>query len=295
MFRCSKASPWLTSALALAAIWAANHNHVWNELCPSACSQVLGECAPSAVTCSSLITMQPLDRQFVPRKNSDVSQATSGELDPLLQFEPEDPGVHRREQAAMSVRPSSISPSVRGEPAARQQRKIALPPVPQSKPHRPLWTVVLSATCGSVLVAVILVQITAPSPMASPKPVVPPPPAPTPVQTAAPVANDKPNAPARVEPRSRGIDAPVPPSSTASRPVAGTRFYGSLAIDSIPVGARVFINGEPVGVTPLVLAEIPIGSRAVRLEADHHAPWSSTIRVVAGQQAHLSATLSSSR
>jgi hypothetical protein len=33
-FRGSKASPWLTSALALAAIWAANRNHVWNELCP---------------------------------------------------------------------------------------------------------------------------------------------------------------------------------------------------------------------------------------------------------------------
>jgi len=240
--------------------------------------------------------MQPLDRQSVPKKNRHTSPATSGELDPLLQFEPEDTGAHRREHAAMSVRPSSISPSVRGEPVARQQRKIALPPVPLSKARRPLWTVVLSATCGSVLAAVILVQITAPSPMASPKPVVPPPPAPTPVQTAAPVANDKkPIAPARVEPRSRGIDAPVPPSSTASRPVAGTRFYGSLAIDSIPVGARVFINGEPVGVTPLVLAEIPIGSRAVRLEADHHAPWSSTIRVVAGQQAHLSATLPPSR
>ena len=34
VFRGSKASPWLTSALALAAIWAANRNHVWNELCP---------------------------------------------------------------------------------------------------------------------------------------------------------------------------------------------------------------------------------------------------------------------
>ena len=277
---------------------------------PAACAQVLGECAPSAVTCSSLNTMQPLDRQSPPKKNRHTSPATSGELDPLLQFEPEDPAVRRREHAAMSVRPSSISPSVRGEPAARRQRKIELPPVPRAKARRPLWTVVVSATCGSVLMAVILAQITDPSPMASPMPVVPPPPAPTPVQIAAPVerssgttpfvpvslTNDKkPVAPVRIEPRSRGIDAPVPPSSPASRPVAGTRFYGSLAIDSIPVGARVFINSEPVGVTPLVLAEIPVGSRAVRLEADDHAPWSSTIRVVAGQQAHLSATLSSSR
>ena len=154
---------------------------------PAACSQVLGEGAPSAVTCSSLNTMQPLDRQFLPMKNRHTSPATSGELDPLLQFEPEDPGVGRREHAAMSVRPSSISPSMRGEPAARRQRKIELPPVPRSKARRPLWTVVVSATCGSVLVAVILMQLTAPSPMASPKPVVPPPPAPPTVQTAAPV------------------------------------------------------------------------------------------------------------
>jgi hypothetical protein len=242
--------------------------------------------------------MQPLDRQFLPKQNRHTSPAASGELDPLLQFEPEDPGVGRREHAATSVRPSSISPSMRGEPAARRQRKIELPPVPRSKARRSLWTVVVSATCGSVLVAVILMQITAPSPMASPKPVVPPAPAPPTVQTAAPVersTDTKPVAPVRVEPRSRGIAAPVPPSSTASRPVAGTRFYGSLAIDSIPVGARVFINNEPVGVTPLVLAEIPVGSRAVRLEADEHAPLSSTIRVVAGQQAYLSATLSPTR
>jgi hypothetical protein len=255
-------------------------------------------------------TMQPLDRQSLPIKNRRTSPATSGELDPLLQFEPEDPGVGRREHAAMSVRPSSISPSMRGGPAARPQRKIELPPVPRPKARRPLWTVVVSATCGSVLVAVILMQITAPSSMASPKAIVSPRPAPTPTATAVPVerstdttplvpvslGKDKePVAPVRVEPRSRGTDALVLPSSTGSRPVAGTRFYGSLAIDSIPVGARVFINNEPVGVTPLVLAEIPVGSRAVRLEADDHALWSSTIRVVAGQQAHLRATLSPSR
>ena len=34
VFRGSKASPGLTSELALAAILAANRNHVWNELCP---------------------------------------------------------------------------------------------------------------------------------------------------------------------------------------------------------------------------------------------------------------------
>jgi len=53
----------------------------------------------------------------------------------------------------------------------------------------------------------------------------------------------------------------------------------------------VFVNGKPVGSTPLVLREIPAGSRVVRIEADGYAPWSSAIRVVANQQTHIAATL----
>jgi hypothetical protein len=161
-----------------------------------------------------------------------------------------------------------------------------------------------------VLVAVILVQMNALSPMPSQDPILPSPPAAVPVQTATPVEmskdatpsvpvtsvdEKKPFARLSVEPRSLVVDAPVAPPSTASRPGAGTRFYGSLAIDSVPVSARAFINGEPIGVTPLVLSEVPVGSRAIRLEADDHMPWTSTARVVAGQQTRVIATLSPAR
>jgi hypothetical protein len=255
-----------------------------------------------------LNAMQPPERQFLPEKNGRTSPATSGQLDPLLQFEPEARIVRRHEQAAVSARPSSISPSaLRAEAFVRPQRKIEVPLVARSKARRSRWSVLMAATCGSVLVAVMLLQMSAPSPMPSQNQLVPPPAVPTPVQTAAPVgrstgaspsvpvtlANKK--KPVAAEPRSPVIDAPVTPPSTAGRPVAGTKYYGSLAIDSVPVSARVFINGEPIGVTPLVLTELPVGSRAVRLEADDRTPWSSTVRVVAGQQTRVNATLSPSR
>jgi hypothetical protein len=250
-------------------------------------------------------------RHFPPEKNESTSPATLDQLDPLLQFESEDRSVRRREHTAVSVRRSSVSLSAfRAEAVARPQRKIEAPPVARSKARRSLWRVVTGATCGTVLVAVILVQMNVLSPMPSQNPVLPPRPAVIPVQTAAPVEmstdtipfvpvtfvdEKKPSARLSVEPRSLVIDAPVAPPSTASRPGAGTRFYGSLVIDSVPVSARAFINGEPIGVTPLVLTEVPVGSRAIRLEADDHTPWFSTARVVAGQQTRVIATLSPAR
>jgi hypothetical protein len=250
-------------------------------------------------------------RHFPSEKKESTSPTTLDQLDPLLQFESEDRSVRRLEQTAVSVRRSAVPlPAFRAEAVARPQRKIEARPVARSKARRSLWPVVTGAMCGSVLAAVILVQMNALSLMSSQNPVVPPPPAATPVQTAAPVETStdvtpfvpvtfveekKPFAPLSVELRSPAVGSPAPPLSTARRPGAGTRFYGSLAIDSVPVSARAFINGEPIGVTPLVLTEVPVGSRAIRLEADDHTPWYSTARVVAGQQTRVIATLSPAR
>ena len=60
---------------------------------------------------------------------------------------------------------------------------------------------------------------------------------------------------------------------------------------SAPEGARVFVNGALVGSTPLILENLPVGSRAVRIEADGYQHWSTSTQVVANQETHLSATL----
>jgi PEGA domain len=69
---------------------------------------------------------------------------------------------------------------------------------------------------------------------------------------------------------------------------------GSLQIDSTPRGARVFVDRQSVGVTPLVLPGLVVGSHVVRLEADGHKPWSSAIRITADRQTDLRTTLAPS-
>jgi hypothetical protein len=69
------------------------------------------------------------------------------------------------------------------------------------------------------------------------------------------------------------------------------RFRGTLAIDSAVRGARVFINGQPVGVTPVVLRNVPAGSRAVRVEATGYGTWSASLQVTANQQTRVMAKL----
>jgi hypothetical protein len=81
----------------------------------------------------------------------------------------------------------------------------------------------------------------------------------------------------------------------ANRRDADARFYGSLVIDSTPINARAFVNGHAVGTTPLVLTDVPAGSRVVRLEADDYTPWSSTVRVIADQRISVNVTLAPSR
>ena len=78
------------------------------------------------------------------------------------------------------------------------------------------------------------------------------------------------------------------PAPASARP---PRFRGLLAVESRPAGARVTLNGQPVGTTPLVLTNLDVGSRAVRLTLEGYQPWTSAVRVVANQKTNLSATL----
>lgn len=78
-------------------------------------------------------------------------------------------------------------------------------------------------------------------------------------------------------------------------PLRRDAFRGSLQINSRPDGAAVFINGRQVGTTPLVLGDLPIGSRVVRLTLAGYEPWSRAVQVVAYQRTGLAATLQASR
>ena len=66
---------------------------------------------------------------------------------------------------------------------------------------------------------------------------------------------------------------------------------GSLEITSAPERAKVFVNTVYVGETPLLMHDLPVGSRVVRLELDGHERWSAAVRIVASEQTRVTAKL----
>jgi len=80
-------------------------------------------------------------------------------------------------------------------------------------------------------------------------------------------------------------------SSRPPPPASPERFVGALAVDSRPTGAKVFMDGNLVGTTPMALPSVPVGSHAIRLEHDGYRHWSSSVRVVASEQNRVTASL----
>jgi hypothetical protein len=114
--------------------------------------------------------------------------------------------------------------------------------------------------------------------------------------TAGPAASRPPVAKAAPRIPAKTTKAPIAPKATASsaaaaRPPAGTAAPGSLAVESRPEGARVFVDGRLSGTTPLVLPGVAAGSHVVRVERDGYRRWSSKVRVTSGRRARVTASL----
>ena len=80
-------------------------------------------------------------------------------------------------------------------------------------------------------------------------------------------------------------------TNTAAPPPAASVFTGSVFVDSRPRGARVSIDGRAVGVTPVSVPEVRIGTHVVRLELPDHRIWSTTTTVTAGQEQRVTGSL----
>ncbi len=89
------------------------------------------------------------------------------------------------------------------------------------------------------------------------------------------------------------------PSATArgaepaptGRSAAPAPLVGSIYVDSRPRGARVVLDGRPVGTTPTRIPDVPIGSHVVRLELPDHRLWSVSTRVTAGKETPVTGSL----
>jgi hypothetical protein len=96
--------------------------------------------------------------------------------------------------------------------------------------------------------------------------------------------------------RAAARTAPERPTTRPRPPApvpAGTsgEFVGHLSVDSRPVGARVFLDNKPIGVTPLAVPSVRAGEHAIRLEREGYRLWTSTVRVVSGEQNKVTASL----
>ena len=95
----------------------------------------------------------------------------------------------------------------------------------------------------------------------------------------------------------RAVAATKKPGSQAASPQAVTatkdvkRFVGVLAVESVPIGAAVFIDQRPVGQTPLNLPDVRAGTHAIRVEHDGYARWTAAVLVSAGKHTRVTPLL----
>ena len=83
-------------------------------------------------------------------------------------------------------------------------------------------------------------------------------------------------------------------AAPATRPAAeqpAARQTASVLVESRPSGATVFIDGKPIGTTPMAIPSVSVGSHAVRMEMSGHKPWTASVRVVAGEKNRIAASL----
>jgi PEGA domain-containing protein len=104
-----------------------------------------------------------------------------------------------------------------------------------------------------------------------------------------------------------GVRPPVAPAATVKaeqtrviraepaepkRPApAASGYRGGLMLSSSPQGAEVLVNGQVVGHTPVVLNDLPVGSRGLVVRLDGYSPWSTSVRIVANQRTAVHAPL----
>ena len=68
--------------------------------------------------------------------------------------------------------------------------------------------------------------------------------------------------------------------------------YGSIRVDSLPSGAKVYLDGVYKGKTPLFLSKVIEGSHTIKLAKSGYAELTKTIYVYPGKTTHVFETLS---
>lgn len=67
--------------------------------------------------------------------------------------------------------------------------------------------------------------------------------------------------------------------------------FGSIAVNSNPQGARVYLDNAYKGPTPVNLTDIPVGKHMIKLVLPDYQEWNSEVTVIASQTARIFVTL----
>ena len=93
---------------------------------------------------------------------------------------------------------------------------------------------------------------------------------------------------------SRVAPVAAPAASRQSPGAARPAFTGSLTVRSVPSGAVVLVDQQPVGRTPLSTRMLRAGAHAIWIEHDGYQRWSAAIHVPANAVTQVAATLNRS-
>ena len=108
----------------------------------------------------------------------------------------------------------------------------------------------------------------------------------------APVDGPGDEAPARAFPPTEASPPgePVDPAPALPAPTAPPG-PGSIYVQTRPPGAIVLLDGERVGVTPLLVPDVAAGPHEVRLELPGYLPWTTDVAVAAEEENRVGASL----
>ena len=85
------------------------------------------------------------------------------------------------------------------------------------------------------------------------------------------------------------VSAGLMPAATGAASPA--RAAGSVFVESRPPVAQVFLDGERVGWTPVLLSDVAAGLHEIRIQRDGYRVWSTTTRVVVSEHTRVGASL----
>lgn len=92
--------------------------------------------------------------------------------------------------------------------------------------------------------------------------------------------------------RAGGAAGASPPAARSATASATT---GTLVVETRPPGARVIVDGNDIGVTPVTLPSIAVGAHRLRIERPGYTSITTTTTIEAGARARVAVTLTPER